>query len=339
MARKRPFNLVNWADIEAADEAVHPGTLEKRGFGAWLSGHADLSRLGVSHERLPPGRRSSPPHAEHDDEEMIFILEGTPDLWQDGRLYRLSPGVAVGWKNGTGVSHCLINNSTADVRYLVAGEVSTYRSRAFFPHDPLAADFAKTRGALWTDPPKRRLGPHDGTPGPGKVSRALPENAVDWRKRKAETGNSYPGSKELLADFVRLSGAMGLGRIGGGIDILPPGRRTSWPHAERDEEEFVFVIQGAPTLWQDGHVWPMRAGDFAGWRSGTGVAHTILNDSDEPAILFTFGEASRARGQVHYPLHPARNRDLAKTGRHWSMKTAVRVGPHDGKPKPRGKRR
>jgi uncharacterized cupin superfamily protein len=337
MARKRPFNLLAWTDIEAADEAIHPGTHELRGFGAWLSGHADLSRVAISHERLPPGRRSSPPHAEHDDEEMIFVLEGAPDLWQDGRLYRLSPGVAVGWQNGTGIAHCLINNSGANARYLVVGEVSTYRSRAFFPRDPLAADFAKTRGALWNDPPKRRLGKHDGMPGPGKASRVLPENAVDWRTLRAETGNAYPDSAELLADFVRLSGVIGLGRIGGGIDILPPGRRTSWPHAERDEEEFVFVLEGTPSLWQDGHVYPMRPGDFAGWRSGTGVAHTILNESDRPAILFTFGEASRARGQVHYPLHRARNRALAKVGRHWAEAPAKPLGPHDGCPKQAGR--
>lgn len=337
MAR-RPACIRHWSEIEREAEAVHPATGEPRAFAADLGGATGLSRIGVRHERLMPGRRSSPPHAERDEEELVFILEGTPDLWQDGRLYRLAPGVAVGWPDRTGIAHCLINNSGAPVRYLTVGEASRYASKVHFPRDGEVAAWFARRGKLWTDSPKRRLGPHGGRPDAhsdapspkGARGRGLPPNAIDWRALDVQTGNTYPGDSEVLADYSHLSSHLGLGRIGGGIDTLQPGRRTSWPHAERDEEEFVFVLEGAPRAWLDGRLYPLRPGDFVGWPSGTGTAHTILNDGPEPAILVTFGEASRRRSRIWYPLH--REYALSLCERSWTPPRPPRLAPHDGTP-------
>lgn len=337
MAR-RPACIRRWCEIEREAESVHPATGEPRAFVADLGGATGLSRLGVRHERLMPGRRSSPPHAERDEEELVFILEGAPDLWQDGRLYRLAPGVAVGWPDHTGLAHCLINNSSIPVRYLTVGEASRYASKVHFPGDGEVAAWFARKGKLWTDPPKRRLGPHDGRPDANREApsprrargRNLPANAVDWRALKVQTGNTYSNDYELLADYSHLASHLGLGRIGGGIDVIAPGRRTSWPHAERDEEEFIFVLEGTPQAWLDGRLYPLGPGDFVGWPSGTGMAHTILNDGPDPAILFTFGEASRRRSRIWYPFHPEHARSLGE--RAWTPARPPRLGPHDGRP-------
>ena len=161
---KRPTNIIHWSAAEAAEESRHPATGETRAFAADLGGAAGLVRLGVHHQRLLPGRRSSPPHAERDEEELVFILEGAPDLWQDGRLHRLHPGMAAFWPDGTGIAHCLINNSDAAVRFLAIGEASRYRSRIAFPCDPGIAEWFARAGKHWTDPPLRKLGSHDGRP-------------------------------------------------------------------------------------------------------------------------------------------------------------------------------
>ncbi len=81
-------------------------------------------------------------------------------------------------------------------------------------------------------------------------------------------------------------------RIGVHLEVLKPGRRTSWPHAERDEEEFVYVVSGKVDAWNDGHITPMGEGDFIGWEAGTGITHVIINNSDEDAILIVGGEAA-----------------------------------------------
>jgi uncharacterized cupin superfamily protein len=59
-----------------------------------------LSRLGINHERLAPGRRTSYPHAESSEDEFVYVIDGTPDVWLDGNLYRLQPGDAVGFPAG-----------------------------------------------------------------------------------------------------------------------------------------------------------------------------------------------------------------------------------------------
>ncbi len=64
-----------------------------------------LNRLGIHHERLPPGRRTSYPHAESDEEEFIYVLDGYPEVWINGYLWKLEPGDSVGFPAGTGVCH------------------------------------------------------------------------------------------------------------------------------------------------------------------------------------------------------------------------------------------
>ncbi len=174
------------------------------------------------------------------------------------------------------------------------------------------------------------MGPHDGRPGGVARPRALPPNVVDTVESKVRRGTSYPGDTEKMSDFIDLNGVSGLGRIGGGIDLLAPGRRTSYPHAEGDEEEFTFVVSGTPEVWLDGRLYPLKPGDFVGWPGGAGPAHTILNNSAEIAVLATFGEASRRRSRIWYPHHPQYAQKLGE--RAWTPSPAPKLGPHDGLP-------
>ncbi len=344
MAPTRPPCIRNWRDIESATEAVHPATRERRGFTADFAGATGLRRLGVRHHRLPPGRRSSPPHAERDEEELVIILRGAPDLWQDGYLYGLKPGFVAFWPDQTGISHSLINNTDSDVQFLTIGEASRYNSKVAFPHDPRVAEWFSGQGKLWADPPRRRMGPHDGKPGVGPKGarkRVLPPNVIDTVQARVERDTGYDGDEERTGDFIPLNALSGLGRIGGGIDLLNPGRRTSYPHAERDEEEFTFVVSGAPQVWLDGRLYPLAAGDFVGWPSGTGQAHTVLNNTDETVVLATFGEASRRRSRVWYPFHERHAKALGE--RAWVPTPKPKFGPHDGLPdalrKPKSRRK
>ena len=82
------------------------------------------------------------------------MLDGAPDLWLDGNLHRLAPGDGVAFPNGTGIAHCVLNNSDAPVRLIVVGERHA-DERVFFPVNP-------KRGGRWTDAPRRPLGPCGG---------------------------------------------------------------------------------------------------------------------------------------------------------------------------------
>ena len=154
--------VAHWMAIEDGASWTYPKSAERHGLGAAFSEHFNLMRLGVHHERLLPGRRVSWPHAEADEEEFIYVIEGTPDLWVDGHVKRLSTGCGVGFPAGTGISHTFINNTETDVRLLVVGEASRQRSRIHYPlHAERNADIGSRH---WHDVPARELGGHDGLP-------------------------------------------------------------------------------------------------------------------------------------------------------------------------------
>lgn len=159
--KARPPFVVHWRDVIGPDDASYPGSDELLSIGSPLGRATGLTRLGVHHEVLPPGRRTSYPHAEADEEELVFVIEGTPDAWIDGELTRLGPGDAVGFPAGTGIAHTILNDTAEDVRLLVVGErIPGARVRY-----PLHAALDAGNGAKrWPDAEARALGPHDGLP-------------------------------------------------------------------------------------------------------------------------------------------------------------------------------
>jgi uncharacterized cupin superfamily protein len=146
-----------------------------------------------------------------------------------------------------------------------------------------------------------------------------------------EVVGSYQNSDESLSAGRRIGEAAGLLRIGLHLDRVPPGRRTSWPHAEEKEEEFVFVLEGEIDAWIDGEVHRLRAGDLAAFPAGTGIAHTFINNGAADALLLVGGERDKPDNRIAYPLHPQRRADMPWS-RTWSDRPARPLGPHDGLP-------
>jgi len=204
--------------------------------------------------------------------------------------------------------------------------------------DAAGRDMLVRQGKLWTDPPKRKRGPHDGisdkergSPSPaGSRKKGRPPFVVNWRDILGKNVQlTYPNSKEEHGIDALLNPLTRFSRIGVHVEVLPPGRRTSWPHCERDEEEWAFVM-GNIECWLDGYLHKMSEGDFIGWESRTGLNHVLINNSDDDAVLLVGGEASRQRNQFWYPFHPHRNKEVGKE--YWADHPVPKLGPHDGLP-------
>jgi uncharacterized cupin superfamily protein len=146
-----------------------------------------------------------------------------------------------------------------------------------------------------------------------------------------EKTHVYPQSTERLGPTRRIGKAAGLERLGINLQRLPPGTRSSWPHAEEDEEEFVYVITGEVDAWIDGHVHRMKAGDLAAFPAGTGISHCFMNSGDAEAVLLVGGEAPKPGNRIFYPLNPSRRVDLPAS-EWWADVPAHELGPHDGMP-------
>jgi uncharacterized cupin superfamily protein len=149
-----------------------------------------------------------------------------------------------------------------------------------------------------------------------------------------ETEGRYPASDEGLSFGRDIGRAAGLTRIGLHLERVPPGRRTSYPHAESDEEELVYVLEGEIDAWIDGVLHRMRAGDLAAFPAGTGICHSFLNQGDRDAVLLVSGECSKPTNRIFYPKNPERRAQLAADD--WWDRAWQPAGDHDGRPAPRG---
>ena len=146
-----------------------------------------------------------------------------------------------------------------------------------------------------------------------------------------EYSHVYPNSDEAMGPVRSVGSAAGLVRLGINLQRLPPGSRSSWPHAESDEEEFVYVMEGEVDAWIDGNLHRMLAGDFAAFPAGTGICHCFVNNSENEALLLVGGEAAKPGNRIFYPLNPSRRADL-KAADWWHDAPARDLGSHDGLP-------
>lgn len=146
-----------------------------------------------------------------------------------------------------------------------------------------------------------------------------------------ERSHVYPQSEEEMGPVRSAGSAAGLVRVGINLQRLPPGRRSSWPHAESAEEEFVYVIHGEVDAWIDGELHRMLAGDLAAFPAGTGISHCFINNSEREALLLVGGEAAKPTNRIIYPLNPSRRVDL-KPSDWWHDAPSRELRGHDGLP-------
>ncbi len=330
--KTRPTFLKNWRALEPP-QPHKAGTGENFGYPASFAAAGGLSRLKIMHLRLPPGTRATVPGAYRDEEEFFFVLEGAPDLWLDGHLHPLKEGDGAAFNDRTGIAHTLINNTDRDVRLFVFGEATRMQSKFAcpLPQDEAANDLLRRMDKFWSGAPKHKLGPNSGRPGDtaGK-RRSRPDYVANWRDILGKDEDGYPNSTEKHGIDAAFGRRARFSRIGIHFEILPAGRRTSWPHAERDEEEFVYVVAGTVDGWINGYLHRMGEGDFVGFEARTDICHVVINNSDAAALLLVGAEASRTRNQFWYPFHPHRDKETGEL--FWQDHPKPKLGPHDGLP-------
>ena len=83
-----------------------------------------LTKFGVNLTELEPGAVSALRHWHSEEDEFIYITEGTPALLTDAGEQELAPGMCACFPAGSGDAHRLVNRSTAIVRFLEVGNRS-----------------------------------------------------------------------------------------------------------------------------------------------------------------------------------------------------------------------
>lgn len=139
-------------------------------------------------------------------------------------------------------------------------------------------------------------------------SKQRPPYIAHWAEIEEPDNSHYRNDDELLGIGAPYGKHFGLDALGIHHVRLLPGRRTSFPHAESAEEEFVYVIEGKPEVWLDGELHLLQPGDGVGFPAGTGIAHSFLNNTDEEVRLLVVGETAKPHNRIYYPRNLDRKR-------------------------------
>ena len=86
-----------------------------------------------------------------------------------------------------------------------------------------------------------------------------------------------------------LGDIFGLKNFGVNLTRLSPGGESSLMHRHSRQEEFVFILAGAPTLVTDQGEVELRSGMCAGFPA-RGIAHHLVNRTDQDVFFLEVGD-------------------------------------------------
>lgn len=97
-----------------------------------------------------------------------------------------------------------------------------------------------------------------------------------------------------------LGDVFGLRNFGVNLTRLAPNAVSSLRHAHAKQDEFVFVLEGCPTLFTNAGRTRLFPGMCAGFPAGTGNAHTLINETSEDVLYIEIGDRTPG-DDVTYP--------------------------------------
>ena len=126
---------------------------------------------------------------------------------------------------------------------------------------------------------------------------------IDIAKVPAERITSYP--KEFAATVSgrvkqKIGDVAGLTQFGVNITRIKAGSASALRHWHEQEDEFILMLEGELVLQENDGGTLLSAGDAAGFKAGSGIAHCLVNRTDRDAVYLEIGTRAKSE-RVHYP--------------------------------------
>ena len=87
-----------------------------------------------------------------------------------------------------------------------------------------------------------------------------------------------------------LGDVFGLSNFGVNLTRLAPKAISALRHAHSRQDEFVYILQGHPTLLTDAGATPLAPGMCAGFQAGSGNGHQLVNETLEDGLYLEVGD-------------------------------------------------
>jgi len=115
--------------------------------------------------------------------------------------------------------------------------------------------------------------------------------ATDVQTRDKVSAYPEPFASRMEGRQKRILGDLfGLKNFGVNLTRLAPGSSSSLRHSHSKQDEFVYIVQGQPTLHTDEGRTQLAQGMCAGFRAGTGNGHRLLNETGEDVLYLEIGD-------------------------------------------------
>ena len=127
--------------VSVSELTPRTGTIYPDAFAAAVNGRAKralgdvfgLTQFGVNHTMIAPGAASALRHYHTVEDELVYVLKGTPTLETDEGQMPLQPGDVVGFRGGDANGHRIINLSDEPVEILEIGTRRPDVDEAVYP--------------------------------------------------------------------------------------------------------------------------------------------------------------------------------------------------------------
>ena len=96
-----------------------------------------------------------------------------------------------------------------------------------------------------------------------------------------------------------LGEAFGLTNFGVNLTLLAPGALSALRHTHAKQDEFIYILQGHPTLRTDEGATRLSPGMCAGFRAGSGNAHHLVNLTTEDVVYLEVGDRTPDESVVY----------------------------------------
>ena len=115
--------------------------------------------------------------------------------------------------------------------------------------------------------------------------------ATEAPTRSKPTAYPEPFASRMAGREKRpLGDLFGLTNFGVNLTRLAPNAVSALRHAHSRQDEFVYILQGRPTLHTDEGRTRLSPGMCAGFKAGTGNGHRLINETAEEVVYLEVGD-------------------------------------------------
>lgn len=115
--------------------------------------------------------------------------------------------------------------------------------------------------------------------------------------------SNYPepfASRVAGREKRQLGEVFGLANFGVNLTRMVPGSISALRHSHSKQDEFIYVLEGTPTLLTESGETQLAPGMCAGFKAGSGGGHQLANRSSEVVVYLEVGDRT-AGDSVFYP--------------------------------------